>query len=241
MGGAIVTVLVLSRVVAFSIGCGPKAGEQGGKCLDNGCNTYCSNGSPCDNATDTCGQASEEPTPAPVPECNYLETDACGASSIAYTCQNGATPTQSCEAGAIDLAGNVTYCCAPTCRTAPMVHPVCSAPAVTYVCDNPLDPQGDALSSCLNIYATDHTGEYCCAPTGICFSVPFSVLPPCAGSGDEYVCTGGATASPPGSTCTEVPIDGGTGIRAFCCAGPDAGDASDGALADAGNADAGAP
>jgi hypothetical protein len=237
IGGAIVTLLVLSRVVAFSIGCGPKAGEQGGKCLDNGCNTYCSNGSNCDNATDTCGQASDEPTPTPVAECNYLETDACGAASITYTCQNGATPTGSCEAGAIDWAGDVTYCCTPTCQTVPVEQQECSAPAVTYWCDNPLDPRAaDASISCLNFSPAEHGAGFCCAPPGTCFNEPFRPVLACAGAGDQYFCTGGATASPPGRTCTEVPTDGGAGIRAFCCVGPDAGDASGGELADAGDA-----
>jgi hypothetical protein len=237
IGGAIVALLVLSRVVAFSVGCGPKDGEQGGKCLDNGCNTYCSNGSNCDNATDTCGQGSDEPTPAPVVECSKLENDACGASSVPYTCQNGATPTGSCEAGATDWAGSVTYCCAPACQTASVGQQACSGPAVTYWCDNPLDPQeDDGPSSCVDLFTAEHSSGYCCAPAGTCFGDSFNLVLPCAGSGDQYFCTGGATASPPGRTCTEVPADGGAGIRAFCCAGPDAGDASEGGLTDAGDA-----
>jgi hypothetical protein len=226
LGRATVAVFLLSRTLVFSAGCGPSAGEQGGKCKDNGCNLSCNEGLMCDNATNTCVESPQDEA-APLSECNYRDDDGCAAPSIAYACQNDATPAGMCTQGATDWAGNTKYCCAAECNVATMPQLACSSPAVTFWCDNPLTPRDrDASLSCLDFDPGEHWSGQCCAPTGTCFAESFRLMLPCAAYDQQYFCTGSTAIALPGKVCTEAPTDAGAGIRGFCCIDSEPGDAA---------------
>jgi hypothetical protein len=220
VGRALLAVLLASRTVTWTVGCNnpPPPGSQGGKCEDNGCNTYCNDGLTCDNSTNTCVGAPAASTTPPAPGCDEWETDACG-SQVPYRCVGGALPDRACVLQSTE-PGSALYCCTPRCHPDPNANWLgCASPATDYWCDDPLVPDaGDASYLCLQYPPSYKSHYYCCAPPDTCFAVPEeSLLSACASPADQLFCTGPAPTLPAGKSCTQVAYDGGAGVGAYCC------------------------
>jgi hypothetical protein len=236
LGPCVVGLFLLSRTISFTVGCGPATGAQGGKCNDNGCNTYCDPGLQCDNTSNTCVADSTQGGPSTPPVgCEELLDDACGA-NVGYRCYGGSVPKGTCTANSAD-SGATTYCCAPQCQVVDN-DPACSSPATTYWCDDPLTPESvdAAATTCLQFPPAYRAHTYCCAPGDTCFAGPTDLMVPCAGPSAPVFCTG--EAMPPSwQGCSTAAFDAGPGLQSFCCAdGADGGDADVASATDADSA-----
>jgi hypothetical protein len=238
-GRAFIGLLLASRTVTWTVGCAPPDGSDGGKCLDNGCNTYCDDGLQCDNGTNTCVAPPPPGPPAPPPAiCNAVSYGAPCGNDVPFSCYGDASPNRACNAEPTDDAGYTLFCCAPECTAQDPARTACGSPAIAYRCDDPLTPESaDAASSCLQFGPSYQSHYFCCAPPNTCFarvtgwSQTFDSL--CSPSMNAYFCTGSADALPAGETCAAFALDGGfSGVQGYCCAessdaGVDAVDAGD--------------
>jgi hypothetical protein len=124
-------------------------------------------------------------------------------------------------------AGETLYCCKPYCRPyGPSTD--CPSPSLTYWCQEPLTPSSyiDASLACETLWSADMLAQmYCCGPQDTCFPGPTD--PYKCSTGQQYFCTGSATASMSGTACVAVAVEAGAGIRSYCCITADA-DAGDG-------------
>jgi hypothetical protein len=232
-GRAILFAILLSRGVSWTVAChqDPDPGTLGGKCEDNGCNTYCNSGLHCDNESDTCvsgdpGYLYESPTVSGPSVSGCLESSYSApssnpcASGTHYECEGDASPSGSCTMASESDSGTTEYCCAPTCTPWSGVFVLCRAPGAEYACDDPLTPPVDASTRCFTPGPVTGGHLYCCAPDDVCF--PGSNLDDLLGcptfSGQVY-CTG--SAAPNSSTaCVVATEDAGQGIRGYCCEPP---------------------
>jgi hypothetical protein len=191
-GRALLGGLLLSRVVALASGCGPKDGEEGGRCLSNG---GCESGGLCDDSSLVCGNAKvcekrapEMPAPPPTPSpCDALLGETSCPAGWSKSCVNGtATPDPAwngaCVAGARDGQGTAVFCCdesRPTCTSgfgnlAPaLVNTInwSNCPGAEYVChDLPAPPIPDASIQCA-VDLPDDAGRaaLCCVSGDACF------------------------------------------------------------------------
>ncbi len=224
------TVVVLALVawpLTLDFGCAPKAGEEGGKCQDNGCNTYCNHDLVCTGGTCAPRPAAGNDAPS---SCAMTSSEADAqrcAGDVAWSCRGGASPTGTCKALAPDDAGVALYCCAPACTPTPLppAFSPCGPPSSVYSCDDPLSPEGlDSGLACVRFPPSFRAHTYCCAQEESCFQVPGTSLLPCASPSEQYFCRG---AAPPTSVldrdCVPVPYDGGSSLQGYCCAARDAG------------------
>ena len=219
----------------FALGCGPAAGEPGGKCKDDGCHTYCENGAQCDNATSTC--VSSEPSVGyvpPPPECHTVSNRACPG-AVDWSCSAGAAPERMCTLASDDDAGARIYCCAPQCEIrAAESGEECAGGSSAY-CDDPLSPESvDAGLTCLAITATTwDTHSYCCATADTCFALSNDDAKlACESASQPYFCSGDASPSTASLRCTPAQDDAGSALHGYCCQEVDAG--SDGDAPDGG-------
>ena len=218
----------------FALGCGPAAGERGGKCKDDGCHTYCENDSVCDNSTSTC--VASVPSVGfvpPPPECHTVSNRACPA-EVAWSCSAGAVPKRTCTLASEDDAGGSIHCCAPQCEVGTArAGEDCAGGSWAY-CDDPLSPEGiDAGLLCITVSATSwDTHSYCCAPTDTCFAMPSGdAILPCEATSQPYFCSGDASPSPASLRCAAAQNDAGSALHGYCCEEVDGGsdgDAGDG-------------
>jgi len=238
--------LLLLRTVAITSACGPSPGEAGGRCKDNGCNTYCDSGSVCDNSTNTCvaGAPVTSSGLAP-PICTFAPSSpTCAAGQSSYTCPAGANlwevRNDKCAQTVVDKEGVATYCCPRPPPCVADTQSQCASPAVSYTCIDPATPgdggltlpgdsgpvpdaETDASLGCVVLGPGSGGHDYCCASGDTCFAGPagyFALL--CASMADQLFCLG--SAKPPAG-CVPGPLEyGGTGVRGYCC-DADAGDA----------------
>jgi len=124
LGGA----LLLPRVVTLAVGCGPRAGDEGGPCIaSDSCSRdpYCNGNLECRG--DTCVQGGPQPpaSPAPVDPCTALLSRSRCAAGSAARCRQTTTPDPAwngaCAATLSDDDGDTVFCCDTS-------RPMCWAP-----------------------------------------------------------------------------------------------------------------
>jgi hypothetical protein len=241
----VVASALMSRVVTLTTGCGPKDGDEGGRCIHNG---GCDSGAHCNSANLSCGYddichatSSSPPVDARSP-CDLLISQArCGGPTF---CRDSARPDPAwngaCAVAASDEKGNTVFCCDES-------KPVCfgdgllaaspagvlnwsDCPGEGFGCHGmPIPNLPDASYQCA-VGPTDdagHTGS-CCVSGDACFLLgamdwasPNAGYYPqgaCAPGEEQYFCTGSAML--PDGPCHPMPMpDGGDPhlARSSCC------------------------
>lgn len=216
---------LLVALILFA-GCSKPDGSQGGQCKQGCNNNYCNDGLECDNGTNTCvTSVGTQSTPT---GCNFNGSDSrCGAGQIGYDCENGSTPSLSgydvpgCAKGPADTDETTLYCCTPSCEE--RLPPRCGAGSTTSICSGDASPEnGDASTSCITLLGYWGINEFCCAPADTCFKGPSDMFfGPACSSGELTLCTGSATPSQSGGTCSAVAFDAGAGVGGYCCSAID--------------------
>jgi hypothetical protein len=123
----LLSVVVLPRIVSLSVGCGPRAGDEGGPCIEsNNCNRddYCNGSLVCSGST--CVAPTPQPfTPLPIDPCTTLLSRAPCSAGFETRCIHGAIPDPAwngaCTAAVSDSQGNTVFCCDTS-------KPMCWAP-----------------------------------------------------------------------------------------------------------------
>ncbi len=219
-GKVVLVALLALRTIPFAAGCKSTAaaGSEGGNC-GSGCTPGCDSGLRCDTSSDTCvADGQEDASPA---ACVGAVGD-CPAGIPEFSCPIGVSPGPDCTTPS-SVGETAIYCCArhPSCI---VESPQCGAPSTTYACDPPATPGdgGDSLG-CVGLGPGYGGGTSCCAPPDTCFSGAANATIPCASPADQYFCTGSATPSLAGLTCTpQALVYGGDGVQGYCCANDDA-------------------
>jgi hypothetical protein len=244
VASALLFLLILSRVVEFTSGCGPKAGTQGGKCNDNGCNTYCDDGLQCDNASNTCVSGGGDVGLAPQNCTTLLDSFDC-APGLLETCIEGTTPDPvwngACTLGKKGDTGDAVFCCDTTKPFCLSVGSDCPSPSAGYYCHDLPAPPLSAGTQCAFDFANDAGVALCCASEDTCFAGSASAAAmDCAVNETEIFCTG-PSASPFSPECRPVTSRSGSFANAaqgYCCpGGGDAGTVDQGG--DSGTVDGG--
>ena len=216
---AIVMLLPLSKVVSFTVGCGPSQGSEGGSCYPaQSCHQdpSCDYGLVCTN-DDTCVRTTPPPPP-PGPCSDQLPSTRCAADELAQWCPAGTDSPipASCKLRDGNDDGGTLFCCAP-CWGA---FGVCGDADAVIRCNAPHTPsERDPSLSCarVNIWETAGLSDYCCAASEMCFSI---VDPDCApdAQAHAYACSGDAAPADAQGACTAADAAG-----HYCCAQADGG------------------
>jgi|HubBroStandDraft_1064217.scaffolds.fasta_scaffold02165_10 hypothetical protein len=121
------------------------------------------------------------------------------------------------DSGAFMPEGNALYCCiyVPHCENDGRCDNANTAEAVSFLCNDPLVPQGtDPSLECATIFSGEGATSYCCTHQIGCF--PIDVFG-CGDAGQSYVCTGDASPNQYGLACgAGIYADAGT-QGTYCC------------------------
>ena len=224
VGRRLLALLLLARTVAVTAGCAPATGSLGGKCHDNGCNTYCDDGLECDNHSDTCVGSPATINSDP-PPCASTDSALCPgvAGTQAWICQGEESPAPfgifDCAAEG-PLRGETLFCCTPHPGCEPRTGTACESPSAAFLCTGSATPEWDAgRSLCASYSLIDVFTGYCCISEGECFGALSGVQ--CPGAAAPYYCAGSATPAVGDSGVVCAPaesVDGGdAGLRGYCC------------------------
>ena len=221
-GRALLGTLLLLRIVGFASGCGPKDGEEGGRCLSGG---GCDRGGLCDDDTLVCSgdnfcvKRSPEPPAPPVPPspCEVLLGQTSCPAGWSKSCVNGnATPDPAwngaCVAEASDGQGATIFCCnesRPMCQSgygSPVPNPANAinfgnCPGAAYRCHElPAPPIPDASIQCA-VDLPDDAGwaASCCVTGNACFALEGHLF---GSATDSYYPRGACAAGEEEHFCT---------------------------------------